>query len=65
MMVQQRGETFYLTRVSNVRLTAQYEQYTYCLWSRDKTAELDNNPAIAYRLFCDKWYEWLPVPLQN
>ena len=65
MQVQQRGSTFYLTRLSNIRNTAQYEQYTYTLWSKDKTAELDTNPAIAYRLFCDTWYEWKPVPLSN
>lgn len=63
LQVQQRGETYYVTRSSGIRGTAGYDLFITNLWNKDASPGLQDNPAIAYRLFCDRWYEWVPVPL--
>lgn len=62
LQVQQRGLTYYVTRLSPVRGTAGYEQYTYHLWHKDETASVDQNPKTAYRLFSHQWFDWVTVP---
>lgn len=62
IQIQQRGLTYYVTRLSPIRGTAGYEQYTWHLWSRDKTAAVDQNPKTAYRLFSHQWFDWVTVP---
>lgn len=63
MQIVQRGVTHYITRSSGVRGTAGYETLLANIWRMDMTGTNPDNPAIAYRLFCDKWYPWVPVPL--
>lgn len=65
MQVLQRGKTYYLTRVSAIRNTAQYSQYTYTLWHNDTTSNVDDNGAVSYRLWCHRWMDWVPVVLNN
>lgn len=57
----QRGLTYYITRVSNIRNTAGYEQYTSMLWNKADTANSQDNPAISYCLFRSRWKEWTPI----
>lgn len=60
-MVKQRGKEFYLTRLSNIRNSAQYEQYTYKLWHEDETANVKDNPAVSYKLYSSKWSQYIVV----
>lgn len=62
MQITQRGKTYYLTRVSSIRNTAGYEQYTWTLWHDDKSGtSVEENPKVAYRLFSHKWFDWVAV----
>lgn len=63
MQLQQRGITHYITRSSGIRGTAGYGIFLASIWHKDPSSVAQDNPAIAYRLFCDRWYEWVPVPL--
>lgn len=62
LQVQARGKEWYITRVSSIRGTAGYEAYTYTLWKQDPAADADQNPKVAYRLFSEKWSDWVTVP---
>jgi len=59
---QQRGLTYYVTRLSPIRGTAGYEQYTWHLWHKDTTGAVEQNPKTAYRLFSHQWFDWVTVP---
>lgn len=60
---QQRGQTYLLNRVSNLRDSTGYERYTYTLWDTDDLKEMDIN--IAYRIYKDEYYPWVTVPIAN
>ncbi|ANZ50229.1 hypothetical protein PHOBOS_39 [Erwinia phage vB_EamM_Phobos] len=62
MQITQRGKTYYVTRVSSIRNTAGYEQYSWVLWHDDKSGtSVDENPKVAYRLYSHKWFDWVAV----
>ncbi|ANZ50477.1 hypothetical protein STRATTON_52 [Erwinia phage vB_EamM_Stratton] len=62
IMILQRGLTYYVTRNSSIRTTASYEQYSYVLWNENPAGNVDQNPKMAYRLFSEKWHDWVTVP---
>lgn len=62
LQIMQRGLTFYITRLTSVRNTPSYELYNYILWSESKLEADINNPKVAYRLFSEKWHDWVTVP---
>lgn len=62
MQVMQRGKTYYLTRESSIRSTASYELYSWVLWNDNPAGNVDQNPKVAYRLFSEKWHDWVTVP---
>lgn len=61
MRVEQRGVEWYITRASNTRGTASYETYTYVLWKDAPAADEGQNPKTAYKLFSEKWHDWVTV----
>ena len=62
MCITQRGKTYYVTRVSSIRNTASYEQYSWVLWHDDQSGtSVDENPKVAYRLYSHKWMDWVTV----
>lgn len=60
--IMQRGKTYFITRTSSIRGTAGYELYSYELWNNNPAGNTDENPKMAYRLFSDKWHDWVTVP---
>ena len=60
---QQRGHTYLLNRISNLRDTTGAERYTYTLWDEDSLKAEDIN--IAYRIYKDSYYPWVTVPIAN
>lgn len=61
MFVLQRGKQWYITRNSNIRGTAGYETYNYALWHKDPAADDGQNPKVAYKLYSEKWHDWVTV----
>lgn len=57
--IRLRKETYWLTRVSNLRNTAGYDLYRYVLASRVRGEEDD--PNIAFRFFRERWLDWHTV----
>ena len=60
---QQRGKTYLVNRISNLRDTTGSEHYVYTLWDENALAEEDIN--IAYRIYKDEYYPWVTVPITN
>ena len=60
---QQRGKTYLVNRISNLRDTTGAERYTSTLWGNDALAEEDIN--IAYRVYKDEYYPWVTIPIAN
>ena len=61
--IQQRGQTYQVSRVSNIRNTTGFERYVSHHWDTDDLKELDIN--IAYRVYKDEWYNWVTIPINN
>ena len=62
LFLNQRGLTNYVTRTSSIRNTSSYELYTYVLWNENPAGSVDQNPKMAYRLYSEKWHDWVTVP---
>lgn len=60
---QQRGKTYQVSRVSNIRDTTGYERYVYAIWDIDALKDYDIN--IGYRIYKDRWYEWQTIKIAN
>ena len=56
------GVTYHITRVSNIRNTTGYERYTWEVFDNQTLDTLDQGN-IAYRLFVEKWHDWVTIPL--
>ena len=61
--IQQRGKTYQVSRVSNIRDTTGFERYVAAHWDTDDLKEYNIN--IAYRVYKDEWYDWQTIKIAN